>query len=91
MAAVAQAVMPKGPPRVKAEAQFKMALMRAIDKDLSERFNTLEEAATYADVTLARLSRLRSGRYEYFSVNWLFWLAQKAGVRIRISVDPVIR
>lgn len=74
-----------------AEAQFKLALMRAIDTDLKRRFRTLEEAAAAADVTWMRLSRMRSGRHEYFSVNWLFRLAATAGVHIRISVDPVNR
>jgi hypothetical protein len=71
------------------EAQFKLALMRAIDSDLRKRFRTLAEAAEYADVTWMRLSRMRSGRHEYFSVNWLFRLAATANVHIRISVDPV--
>lgn len=71
-----------------AEAQFKLALMRAIDADLQKRFRTLQEAADFADVTWMRLSRVRSGRHEYFSVNWLFRLAAAAKVRIRVSVDP---
>jgi predicted XRE-type DNA-binding protein len=74
-----------------AEAQFKLALMRAIDTDLQRRFITLEEAADFSDVTWTRLSRMRSGRHEYFSVNWLFRLAAKAKVHIRISVEPVNR
>lgn len=73
------------------EAQFKLALMRAIDTDLKRRFHTLAEAAEFADVTWTRLSRIRSGRHEYFSVNWLFRLADTAKVHIRISVDPVNR
>jgi hypothetical protein len=73
------------------QAQFKLALMRAIDTDLKRRFPTLVEAAEFADVTWMRLSRLRSGRHEYFSVNWLFHLAEAAQVHIRISVDPVNR
>lgn len=73
------------------EAQFKLALMRAIDSDLKRRFRTLAEAAEFADVTWMRLSRMRSGRHEYFSVNWLFRLADTAHVHIRISVDPVNR
>jgi hypothetical protein len=76
-------------PTLNAEAQFKLLLMRAIDSDLERRFRTLAEAAEFADVTWQRLSRLRSGRHEYFSVNWLFKLASAAQVRIRISVDPV--
>ena len=76
-------------PPLDAEAQFKLALMRVIDADLKRRFRTLAEAADHADVTWMRLSRMRSGRHEFFSVNWLFALADKAQVRIRISVDPV--
>lgn len=74
-----------------AEAQFKLALMDAIDRDLKKRFRTLDEAADFADVTSMRLSRLRSGRHEFFSVNWLFRLAAAAQIHIRISVDPVNR
>ena len=74
-----------------AEAKFKLALMRAIDTDLKRRFRTLAEAAEFADVTWMRLSRMRSGKHQYFSVNWLFRLASTAKVRIRISVDPVNR
>jgi len=71
------------------EAQFKLVLMRAIDSDLKRRFRTLAEAADFADVPWMRLSRLRNGRHELFSVNWLFRLADAAKVHIRISVDPV--
>lgn len=78
---------PAGP--LSTEAQFKLALMRAIDSNLKDRFDTLADAAEFADVTWMRLSRLRSGRHEYFSVNWLFRLAASARVHIRISVDPV--
>lgn len=74
-----------------AEVQLKLALMRAIDTDLKRRFRTLAQAAEYANVDHMRLSRIRSGRYEYFSINWLFKLAQTAQVHIRISVDPVKR
>lgn len=86
--------LPSRPPRVDAstaEAQFKLALMRAIDTDLKRRFRTLADAADFADVTWMRLSRMRSGRHEYFSVNWLFRLAAAAEVHIRISVDAVNR
>jgi len=72
-----------------AEAQFKLLLMRAIDHDLKRRFASLAQAAEFADVTWTRLSRLRNGRHELFSVNWLFKLASAAKVHIRISVDPV--
>jgi hypothetical protein len=80
--------MPDG---ASAEVQFKLALMRAIDSDLKQRFRTLAEAAEFADVTWMRLSRMRSGRHEFFSVNWLFRLAAAAQVHIRISVDRVNR
>ena len=70
------------------EARFKLALMQAIDSDLRKRFRTLVGAADHANVTWARLSRLRSGQHEQFSVNWLFKLARDAGVRIRISIEP---
>ena len=76
-------------PALDAEAQFKLLLMRAIDSDLKRRFRSLAEAAEFADVTWPRLSRLRNGRHELFSVNWLFQLAKTAKVHIRISVDPV--
>ncbi len=76
-------------PALNAEAQFKLALMRAIDTDLKRRFHSLAEAAEFADVTWMRLSRLRNGRHELFSVNWLFRLASVAQVHIRITVDPV--
>lgn len=83
--------MVAGKPKLSCEAQFKLAIMRTIDEDLSLRFDTLVQAAEYAGVEPMRLSRIRSGRYEYFSVKWLFRLAEVAKVRIRISVDPVNR
>lgn len=78
------------PPK-SAEVQLKLALMRAIDTDLKKRFRTLAQAAEFANVDHMRLSRIRSGRYEYFSISWLFHLAQAAKIHIRISVDPVNR
>jgi hypothetical protein len=73
------------------EAQLKIALMRAIDTDLRRRFKTLAQAAEFAGTDMMRLSRIRSGRYEFFSVTWLFRLAEAAKVHIRISVDRVNR
>lgn len=63
--------------------------MGAIDRNLKKRFRTLAEAAEFAGVDFMRLSRLRRGRYEYFSVNWLFRLADAAKIDIRITVDPL--
>jgi hypothetical protein len=70
------------------EARFKLALMTIIDQDLRERFRTVEDAAEYADVDRFRLHRIRAGRYDQFSVSWLFKLARAAKVRIRINIDP---
>lgn len=81
--------VPGAPPS--AEAQLKIALMRAIDTDLRRRFRTLADAAEFTDVTWQRLSHVRCGRHELFSVAWLFDLADAAQVHIRISVDPVNR
>lgn len=71
--------------------QFKLLLMRAIDTDLKRRYRTLAEAAEAADVTWTRLSRMRNGQHQCFSIKWLFHLAAAAKVHIRISVDPVNR
>lgn len=80
-------------PPLGTEAQLKVALMRAIDSDLKRRYRTLAQAAEAIGPTITwqRLSRIRSGRHEYFSINWLFRLADAAHVHIRISVDPVNR
>jgi predicted XRE-type DNA-binding protein len=72
-----------------AQAQFKLALMRAIDTDLKKRFRTLADAAEHAGIDMYRLSRIRHGRHECFSINWLFDLAAVADVHIKISVNPV--
>jgi Helix-turn-helix domain len=72
-----------------AQAQFKLALMRAIDTDLKRRFRTLSDAAEFAAIDMYRLSRIRHGRHECFSINWLFDLARAAQVHIKISVNPV--
>jgi predicted XRE-type DNA-binding protein len=69
------------------EARFKLAIMKVIDRDLRERFRTLEEAADHANVGFTRISRLRNGHHDQFSIGWLFRLAKDAGVRIRINVD----
>lgn len=78
-------------PPLDAEAQIKLALMRAIDADLSRRYRTLSEAAEAigVDVTWMRLSRIRGGRYEYFSIKWLLRLCAAANVHIRFEIDPV--
>jgi hypothetical protein len=80
-----------------AEAQIKLALMRAIDADLRRRYRTLAEAAeaigTDAPMSLAWpcLSRLRHGHHRYFSIPWLLRLASAAHVHIRFKIDPVNR
>lgn len=70
------------------EARFKLALMETIENGICKRFPTIAAAADHANVTEARLSRLRGGRYDQFSVSWLFALARKAGVAIRIQIEP---
>lgn len=69
------------------EARFKLAIMRVIDKDLRDRFGTLEEAADHANINFTRLSRLRNGHHDQFSIGWLFRLAKEAGVHIHIDID----
>lgn len=81
--------MPAKRPALDSERQFKLALMSAIDRNLRARFRTIAEAAEAAGVEYMRLSRLRRGRHEYFSVNWLFRVAETAQIDIRISVEPL--
>lgn len=80
-------------PPLDAEAQIKLALMRAIDADLKRRYRTLIEAADAIGGNLAwdQLSRIRNGRYEHFSLRWLLQLAANAQVHIRFHIDPVNR
>lgn len=68
------------------EDLFKIEIMKVIDRDLRRRYRTLEETALNTGADFFRLSRLRSGRHDQFSIGWLFRLAKQAGVRIRISV-----
>ncbi len=69
------------------EAKFKLAVMQVIDRELRDRYDTMIAAAEAANVSWARLSRLRRGRHDQFSIAWLFRLARDTGVRIRISID----
>ena len=71
-----------------AESQLKLALMQIINQDLQQRFDTMIAAADHVGISWSRLSKLRTGKYEQFSVSWLFLLAKEANVRIRISVEP---
>lgn len=68
-------------------ARFKLALMDIIDKDMRRRFRTVEAAAAFAEVDCNRLSRLRGGQHDVFSVDWLFALVRKAGIRILINLE----
>lgn len=68
------------------QARFKLQIMQIIHEDLESRFPTVAEAAEHADIDVFQLSKLRGGQHERFSINWLFNLAEKAGVKIRITV-----
>lgn len=68
------------------QARFKLQIMQIIQEDLEQRFPTVAEAAEHADIDVFRLSKLRGGQHEDFSINWLFNLADRAGVKIRITV-----
>jgi predicted XRE-type DNA-binding protein len=70
------------------QARFKLQIMQIIHDDLEQRFVTVAEAAEHADIDVFQLSKLRAGQHEKFSINWLFNLADKAGVKIRITVRP---
>lgn len=66
----------------------KIRVMDIIDAHLRKNFRTLEDAAEYANVTWVRLSRLRAGRHDQFSLAWLFKLADKTNVKMRIDIYP---
>jgi hypothetical protein len=69
------------------QARFKLQIMQIIHDDLEQRFPTVGEAAEHANIDIFQLSKLRAGHHEKFSINWLFNLADKAGVKIRITVQ----
>ena len=75
-------------PPTDAESQLKLALMQIINDDLQRRFDTMVSAADHVGISWSRLSKLRTGKHEQFSITWLFLLAKEANVRIRISVEP---
>jgi hypothetical protein len=74
--------------KLNVEAMVKIRVMDIIDAHLRRNFRTLEDAAEYANVTWVRLSRLRSGHHDQFSLAWLFKLAEKTNVKMRIDIYP---
>lgn len=70
-----------------AEAQLKVELIRCINAAVATRYQTLQRAADVADVDYQRLWLVKQEQHQYLSVRWLFALAGRLGVRIRIQVD----
>lgn len=69
------------------EARLKLVIMRLIDAHLRRNFRTLQEAADHFDIGWPRLSRLRAGLHQQFSIAWLLDLAKTSNTRMRINIE----
>lgn len=80
------------PPRLEtltgrsATEQVKLMLMRGIDAKVAANYATLSEASNELGIQLERLSRIRHGHCERFSIEWLVGTAYRLDVGITLKV-----
>jgi predicted XRE-type DNA-binding protein len=67
--------------------EVKLTLMRGIDSKLRTLYSSQLAAEEALDVTQPRLSALRNGQVEQFSIPWLILLAQRIGAKVTVSIE----
>lgn len=72
-----------------ADARERTSLMAALREHVQQRTGTQAEKADVLGITQPRLNDLLKGRVDKFSLDALVSLAQKAGLRVTVNVQPV--
>ena len=72
-----------------ADTRERVALMTALRDHVLQRTGTQAERAEAFGITQPRLNDLLKGRIDKFSLDALVLLAQKAGLRVNVNVQPV--
>ena len=72
-----------------ADIQERAALMTALREHVQQRTMKQAEKAQALGITQPRLNDLLKGRIDKFSLDALVSLAQKAGLRVNVNVQPV--
>ena len=67
--------------------QIKLALMRGIDASLRRQYRIQEDAARALGVDRNRLSNLRNGHTDRFSLPWLIITAERIGAKVTITIE----
>ncbi|MCY3955946.1 MAG: XRE family transcriptional regulator [Nitrospira sp.] len=72
-----------------ADIRERVALMTALREHIQQRTGTQAEKADVLGITQPRLNDLLKSRVEKFSLDALVLLAQKAGLRVNVNIQPV--
>ena len=72
-----------------ADTRERAALMAALRDHVQQRTGTQAEKAEALGITQPRLNDLLKGRVDKFSLDAIVSLAQKAGLRINVNIQPV--
>ena len=72
-----------------ADIRERVALMTALREHVQQRTGTQAQKAESLGITQPRLNDLLKGRVDKFSLDALVSLAQKAGLRVNVNVQPV--
>lgn len=68
--------------------QIKLSLMKGIDESLSRQYRAQQEAADALGVDRSRLSYLRCGHTDRFSLPWLIVTAERIGLKVTVTIEP---
>lgn len=72
-----------------ADTQERATLITALREHIQQRNGTQAEKAEALSITQPRLNDLLKGRVDKFSLDALVLLAKKAGLRVKVNVQPV--
>lgn len=67
--------------------EVKLTLMSGIDRKLRALYPSQLAAEEALDVTQPRLSAMRNGAVDQFSIPWLLLLAQRIGAKVTFSIE----
>jgi predicted XRE-type DNA-binding protein len=75
-------------PAERERLKLRSQLMEALRDRIARWKTTQSEAAKRLSITQPRLNELLKGRFSKFSLGALFDLATRAGLKVRLSIDP---
>lgn len=67
--------------------RVKLSMMAGLDASLKKKFRVQQAAADALGIERHRLSYLRNGDFERFSVTWLILTAERVGANVTVTIE----